>query len=121
MVAISRTKRTAGTGLSSQNTTVSRSAPTSRMTELTNHSESGTSAIDETRCHHQCSTPSFAEPSPMARPSGDLRWGDLRGGSAILRSPLRDADDPGHDGQDCGADEHRPAAEIDAAQVEAAP
>ncbi|MFN2624362.1 MAG: hypothetical protein ABR611_16140 [Chthoniobacterales bacterium] len=25
----------------------------SPITEITNHSESGTSAIDETRCHHQ--------------------------------------------------------------------
>src|SRR5690348_9202522 len=115
-------KRTAGTGLSSQNTRVSRSAPASLMTEITNHSASGTSAIDEMRCHHQCSTPSFAEPSPIARPNGDFIRGDLMRGcdSAILGSPGGDTGDPGDDCQDRGARENRPAAGIDAAQIEAA-
>src|SRR4051794_2215219 len=53
------------------------------MTETTNHSDSGTSAIDEMRCHHQWSTPSLAEPSPIARASGDFIGGDFIGGDFI--------------------------------------
>src|SRR4051794_30859274 len=58
------------------------------MTEITNHSDSGTSAIDEMRCHHQWSTPSLAEPSPIARPNGDFIWGDFISGDFIWGDPV---------------------------------
>src|SRR3984893_1295153 len=61
----------AGSGRPTQFCTVSISAPTRLMKEATNQRLNGTSAIAVMRCAHQCSTPSFAEPSPIARPSGE--------------------------------------------------
>src|SRR5579863_1249684 len=90
------------------------------MTAMTNHSTSGTSAIAVTRWAHQCSTPSLAEPSPIARPKGDLIGGRRRG-VAISPSPMGNADNPRDRGQHDGRGDHGPAAGIDAAQFEAAP
>src|SRR5437763_11799273 len=86
------------------------------MTTMTNHSASGTSASEVTRWAHQCSTPSLAEPSPIARPNGDRIRVDV-----ILSAPVRNAGDPRDQGQRHGCRGDRPAAGIDAAQVETAP
>src|SRR5882724_2111506 len=88
------------------------------MTAMTNHTVSGTSASAVTRCAHQCSTPSLAEPSPIARLNGER----MRGvGVAILSAPMGDAGDPGDRGQRRGPGNDRPAAGIDALEVEAVP
>src|SRR6266478_4503732 len=90
------------------------------MTAITNHRVSGTNAIAVSRCIHQCSTPSLAEPRPIARPSGE-RIGGRICGAAMSMAPLRQADDPDEDGQHRGGGEHRPAPGIDAAELQAAP
>src|ERR1700680_3252951 len=86
------------------------------MTTITNHSASGTRASAVTRRAHQCSTPSLAEPSPIARLNGERRRG-----VAISPSPMGDAGDPGNEGQRRGPGNDRPTAGIDALQVEAMP
>src|SRR3954471_17993764 len=86
---------------------------------MTNHNTSGTSAIEVTRNAHQCSTPSFAEPRPIARPSGE-RIGARKRWSAISIAPAGQADEPGGDCQHGGRGQNRPAAGIDALQFEAA-
>src|SRR5713226_7899362 len=109
-------KRIAGSGWRTQSTNSARSAPASSMTAITNHSASGTSASAVTRWAHQCSTPSLAEPSPIARLNGER----MRG-VAISSAPIGDAGDPGDDGQRCRPRDHCPAAGIDALQLEPAP
>src|SRR5438270_9523438 len=84
---------------------------------ITNQTVSGTSARALTRCRHQCATPSLAEPRPIARPSGE-RIGAWVWGSAMSIRPMRNADHPCNDGQDGGDGEHRPAAGINAVQLE---
>src|SRR5207302_7902590 len=85
------------------------------MTAMTNHSASGTSASAVIRWAHQWSTPSLAEPSPIARLNGER----MRG-IAISSAPIGDAGDPGDQGQDDRRRNHHPAAGIDAFQLEAA-
>src|SRR5229473_3864387 len=86
------------------------------MIAMTNHSASGTNASAVTRWAHQWSTPSLAEPSPIARLNGER----MRGVS-ISSAPIGEAGDPGNDGQDCCRRDHRPAAGIDALKLKAAP
>src|SRR5712691_6571632 len=85
------------------------------MMATTNHNASGTSASAVIRCAHQCSTPSLAEPSPIARPNGER----MRGVN-ISSAPMGKAENPCHRGQyDCRRD-HRPAAGVNLAQLETA-
>src|SRR6266567_4144347 len=86
------------------------------MIAMTNHSASGTSASAVTRWAHQWSTPSLAEPSPIARLNGER----MRG-VAISTAPIGDAGDPGDQGQRRRPGDDHPAPGIDALQVEAAP
>src|SRR5215469_726206 len=103
----------AGSGRPTQFCTVSMSAPTRLMTEATNQRVNGTSAIAVMRWDHQCSTPSFAEPSPIARPSGE-RIRD----AIISGNPASYPGDPGNQSQrSCRADDN-PAAEIGRFEVE---
>src|SRR5438094_4659375 len=104
-------------GLRTQATNAAWSAPTRPITAITNQTVSGTSARALTRCRHQCATPSLAEPRPIARPSGE-RIGAWVWGSAMSMSPMRNADHPSNDSQGGGDREHRPAAGIDAVQLE---
>src|SRR5260370_3717580 len=83
------------------------------MTAATNHRVSGTSATAVMRCIHQCSTPSFAEPSPIARPSGERIRDAIMSGN-----PARDPGDPGNKGQHAGRPDDDPAADIHGFEVE---
>src|SRR3954465_2161186 len=109
----SNTSRMAGSGRPTQFCTVSISAPTRPMTEATNQRLNGTSAIAVTRCAHQCSTPSLAEPSPIARPSGE-RIRD----AIISGDPARDPGNPRGESQHTGRPEDYPPAEIGRFEVE---
>src|SRR6516225_1990434 len=116
-VAISNsTRRIAGIGVETQSRTVSISAPISRMIAITNHTLSGTNAAAVMRCSHQCSTPSFAEPRPSARPSGErIRL------VIISVDPVDDRGDPGDHCQHCRSANHEPAAEIGRLEVKRLP
>src|SRR5262249_7612297 len=83
------------------------------MTAITNHKVNGTSAIAVMRWAHQCSTPSFAEPSPIARPSGE-RIRD----AIISGNPVRYPGDPGSQSQRSGRTDDNPTAEIGRFEVE---
>src|SRR5436190_11518480 len=91
----------------------SRSAPIRPITPLTNHRLNGTSAIAVIRCAHQCSTPSFAEPNPIARPSGERIRDAIMSGN-----PARDPGDPRSQGQDGGSRDNRPSPDIGRFEVE---
>src|SRR5439155_17392532 len=90
------------------------------ITAITNHSVSGTSASAVTRCRHQCSIPSLAEPRPIARPRGE-RIGARVWGSAKSVAPVGHANHPDEDRQHRGGGEHCPAAEIDTLELKTAP
>src|SRR6516162_3259331 len=109
----SNTNRMAGSGRPTQFCTVSMSAPTRLMTEATNQRVNGTSAIAVMRWAHQCSTPSFAEPSPIARPSGE-RIRD----AIISGDPARYPGNPGNQSQRGGRADDNPTAEIGRFEVE---
>src|SRR5215471_17067653 len=109
----SNTSRMAGSGRPTQFCTVSMSAPTRLMTEATNQRVNGTSAIAVMRWAHQCSTPSFAEPSPIARPSGE-RIPD----AIISGDPARYPGNPGNQSQRGGRADDNPPAEIGRFEVE---
>src|SRR5205807_3770604 len=103
----------AGSGRPTQFCTVSISAPTRPMTEATNQRLNGTSAIAVMRCAHQCSTPSFAEPSPIARPSGE-RIRD----AIISGNPASYPGDPGNQSEDGGRPDDNPTTNIGRSEIE---
>src|SRR5690242_19516080 len=103
----------AGSGRPTQFCTVSISAPTRLTIEATNHRLNGTSAIAVTRCAHQWSTPSFAEPSPIARPSGE-RIRD----AIISGNPASYSGYPGNQSEDCGRPDDDPATNIGRFEIE---
>src|SRR5215469_5584022 len=83
------------------------------MIEATNQRHNGTSAIAVRRWAHQCWTPSFAEPRPIARPIGE-RICD----AVMSRYPAGDPGNPGNQGQrGCRAGDD-PAPEIGRLEVE---
>src|SRR6185312_14524852 len=102
------------------------SLPICASTEAVNQRASGTRAIAVRRWRHQCSTPSFAEPSPTARPSGERSRPCPAIISASLRlsrsrlAPLRQAGGDGDDRQDGARREDGPAARVGALEREAA-
>src|SRR6202030_4695646 len=96
----------AGSGRLTQFCTVSISAPTRLMKEATNQRLNGTSATAVMRCIHQCSTPSFAEPSPIARPSGEHIRDVIMSGN-----PARYPGDPGNKGQHARRPDDDPTAD----------
>src|SRR5215469_17715259 len=103
----------AGSGRPTQFCTLSISAPTRLMTDATNQRLNGTSATAVMRWTHQCSTPSFAEPSPIARPSGErIRV------AIISRNPAGDPGDPGNQRQHPRRPDDDPPADIDGFEVE---
>src|SRR5271155_2738329 len=106
------TRQIAGSGRPTHSWTVSKSAPTRPINAITNHRTSGTSAAAVTRCSSQCSTPSFADPRPIARPSGE-RIRD----AAISADPARDPGDPGNHGQDRRRGDDDPAADVGGFEV----
>src|ERR1700720_308918 len=123
----------AGSGRPTQFCTVSISAPTRLMTEATNQRLNGTSAIAVMRCAHQCSTPSFAEPSPIARPSGErIRDAIMSGNPACQETrhvrkpgmsgnPASDPGDPGNQSQDGGRPDDNPPTNIGRFKIERMP
>src|SRR5436309_4057954 len=82
------------------------------MTAMTNHTASGTRAKAVTRWAHQCSTPSLAEPRPIARPSGERSRV-----AAMSVAPLRERGEPGENRQRRGCRDDGPAAGVNAAQL----
>src|SRR5437763_2646721 len=103
----------AGSVRPTQFCTVSISAATRPMTEATNQRHNGISAIALMRCAHQCSTPSFAEPSPIARPSGERIRDAIMSGD-----PASYPGDPGNQSQHGGRPDDNPAANIGRFEIE---
>src|ERR1700730_1055908 len=143
----SNTSRMAGSGRPTQFCTVSISAPTRLMTEATNQRLNGTSAIAVMRCVHQCATRSSAEPSPIARPSGErirdaimsgnpacqetrhVRKPGMSGNPACQETrhvrkpgmsgnPASDPGDPGNQSQDGGRPDDNPPTNIGRFEIE---
>src|SRR6478735_12552395 len=78
-----------------------------------NHTVSGTSAIAETRCIHQCWTPSFAEPSPIARARG-VRMSSR----SIALSPHATAGDPCNNRHHNAGGDNGPSRHVDSPKFE---
>src|ERR1700746_1560142 len=114
----------AGSGRPTQFCTVSISAPTRPMTEATNQRLNGTSAIAVMRCAHQCSTPSFAEPSPIARPSGERIRDAITSGNPACQEPGMSGNpasysgDPGYQSQHGGRPDDNPPTNIGRFEIE---
>src|SRR6476620_6308412 len=82
------------------------------MIAAMNHIVSGTSAIAETRCIHQCWTPSFADPSPIARVRAvRMSW------RSIALSSYVSAGNPGNDRHHNAGGHDRPSRPIDRPKV----
>jgi hypothetical protein len=85
------------------------------MSEAASQSVKGTRATAVTRSSHHGSTPSLAEPSPRARPSGER----MRRLSMTLPGQIQ-AHEPGGRGEHSARRHHRPPGRIDRAKLKAA-
>src|SRR6478672_2040850 len=83
------------------------------MIAAMNHTVSGMGAIAEMRCIHQCWTPSFAEPSPLARARG-VRMSSR----SIALSPHAKADEPGNNRHHNAGGDNGPSRHVDSPKFE---